>query len=75
MNNVTPLPSRRERTALANRQELVRRAREESAAFGQDLDFDAIAWDITKHCPRPSGKAGQKVILYFANHDNGVDFR
>lgn len=72
MNNVTPLPSRRERTALGNREELVRRAREETAAFGQDLDFDALTWDITKHCPRPSGKAGQKVILYFANHENGT---
>jgi hypothetical protein len=72
MNNVTPIPSRRERTALSNREELVRRARKECAAFGQDLDFDALAWDITKHCPRPSGKAAQKVILYFANHANGT---
>ena len=72
MNNVTPLPSRRDRTALANREELVRRARYESVVFGQDLDFDAPAWDITKQCPRPSGKAGQKVILYFTNHENGT---
>ena len=71
MTNVATLVTRRERDAVANRDELVRHAREDVAAFGPDLDFDAVAWNVTKHCPKPAGKAGQKATLYFATHENG----
>lgn len=72
MSNVTTLITRPERDAAANRDELIRHAREDVAAFGADLDFDAAAWDVTRHCPKPAGKAAQKAVLYFATHDNGT---
>ncbi len=72
MTEVTILVTRPERDAVANREELVRHAREDVAAFGVDLDFDALDWDVTAHCPRPAGKAAQKAALYFATHENGT---
>jgi len=72
MTNVTDLVTRPQRSARQNRDELIRVARDECAAFGTKLEFDAVGWDISLHCPRPSGKAGRNVTLYFATHENGT---
>lgn len=75
MSTITTLVTRPERDAIASRDELVRQAREDIAAFGSDLDFDAVEWNVTAHCPRPAGKAAQKAALLFATHDNGHEKR
>lgn len=68
LETLVPRPSR---NAAENRELLVRQARHDCVALGADLDFDRLDWDVTKYCPRPAGKAGQKAILYFATHENG----
>ncbi len=72
MNTVTKLVTVGERNAAANRDALVAEARADCAAFGADLDFDRLDWDVTSHCPKPAGKAAQKTVLYFATHENGT---
>lgn len=72
MTNVTKLVTLGERNAAANRDAFVQEARDACAAFGSDLDFDRLDWDVTVHCPKPAGKAAQKTVLYFATHDNGT---
>lgn len=72
MKNVTKLVTLGERNAATNRDALVSEARYQSAAFGSDLDFGRLDWNVTAHCPKAAGKAGQKVVLYFATHENGT---
>lgn len=72
MSTVAKLVTLGERNAAASRDALVAEARHECAAFGADLDFDRLDWDVTSHCPKPAGKAAQKTVLYFATHDNGT---
>ncbi|MCL6250391.1 hypothetical protein M3P36_04920 [Altererythrobacter sp. KTW20L] len=72
MTNIVDLVTSPQRSARQNRDELIREAREDCAAFGDQLDFDAIGWNVSRHCPRPGGKAGRKVMLYFATHENGT---
>ncbi|MBA4761925.1 hypothetical protein [Sphingomonas sp.] len=72
MSTVTNLVTLGERNAASNRDALVVEARDGCAAFGVDLDFDRLDWDVTKHCPKAAGKAGQKTVLYFATHENGT---
>lgn len=67
---VRPLPSARLRDAHANLASFVRRGRE-SVAFGNDLDFESDAWDLSKwNGARPSAQ-GKKVVIYFTTHENG----
>lgn len=72
MSNVTQLVTHPERNALTNREALVHEARYQCTAFGSDLDFDRLDWNVTSHCPKPAGKAGQATVLYFATHENGT---
>ena len=71
MTDVVTLITRAERNAQSNRDALVDLARNQSAAFG-DIPWDEIEWDIRNHCAKPAGKAGRKVALIFATHENGT---
>lgn len=60
---------------LNAREKMVRfieEARHGCAAFGQDLDWMAPAWNVKSTCPKPVGKAGQSAMLYFTTHENGT---
>lgn len=70
MIDVTNLVTRPILDAHASREELVRHAREDIAAFGIDLEFDDLEWIITEHCPRPAGSCAQKAALLFATHED-----
>lgn len=72
MTNVARLFTLNDRNSIANREALVDEARFQCAAFGSDLDFDQLAWDVTAHCPKPAGKSSRRTILYFATHENGT---
>lgn len=72
MTKISDLFTRPQRTARQNRDELIREAREDSAAFGGDLDFEALVWNVTEHCPKPGGKSCRKASLYFTTHENGT---
>lgn len=69
---VDRLVTRPERNAIERMQKFVDEARYDCAAFGTDLDWNRPDWDVTRHCPKPVGKAGQTSILYFTTHANGT---
>lgn len=66
------LITRPERNARERLEAFVVEARYDCAAFGTDLDWDRPDWDVTIHCPKPVGKAGQRSVLYFVTHENGT---
>lgn len=72
MTEISTLVTRPQRNSQQNRDAFINEARHESKAFGSNLVFDAKSWDVSQYCPRPAGKAGRKVILYFTTHDNGT---
>lgn len=66
------LITRPERNARTRLETFVAEARYDCAGFGTDLDWNSPDWDVTSHCPKPVGKAGQKSVLYFVTHENGT---
>jgi hypothetical protein len=69
---VRVLPSARLRDARANLEMLVNRARNEVAAFGRDLDFDALVWDVTEDMALRTSDGHRGQALYFTTHEGGT---
>lgn len=69
---IEQLITRRQLNAQERLQHLISEARDDCAAFGTDLDWDAKAWDVTAHCPRPANKSHNTSWLYFTTHENGT---
>jgi hypothetical protein len=72
MSHVAQLVTLPARNAITNRQALIHEARTQCTAFGEDLAFDRLDWDVRQYCPKPAGSANQSAILYFATHENGA---
>lgn len=63
---------RRELNARERMAAFIDHARHGVAAFGSDLDWDRVDWDVTRFCPKPVGKAARRSVLYFTTHENGT---
>ena len=69
--SVEVLPSARERSARDNLAEYVRYARKDIAAYGAELVFDDVMWDVTASHMTRASSGHQKAKLYFTTHAGG----
>jgi integrase len=68
---VQQIPSGRLLDAHSNLERFIAKARNEVAAFGPDLDFDAPFWDVTPSARKRFSASSQKLFLYFTTHEGG----
>jgi len=69
---VEHLPSARLRDARVNLESMVAKARNDVVAFGADLPFDEMCWDLTAYARRRSSSQVRRDILYFTTHEGGT---
>ncbi|RIY03766.1 hypothetical protein D3218_03250 [Aureimonas flava] len=57
--------------ARRNLAAFVRRGRHDIVALGEDLPFDAPAWDLTRFSQARASSGSRKFVLYFTTSENG----
>lgn len=67
MSKVVGLPSARHGASRDNLARFIERARTEVAAFGADLDFDAVAWETRRHVTVRPSKSPPPRLWFTAN--------
>jgi hypothetical protein len=70
--SVERLPSARLRDARANLERMIAKARNDVVAFGADLAFDEMCWDVTAYARRRLSSGVRRDILYFTTHEGGT---
>lgn len=68
MSKVISFKPRRELDAQANLDAFISFARDELTAFGADLVFDDVVWDLTETCAR-KGQGNNRVRITFCTLD------
>lgn len=69
MSNLINFKSRRELSAQENLDAFISFARDELVAFGTDLPFDSVVWDVTDDCAG-KGKGSKRERITFSTLDS-----